>query len=138
MICFFCSIEYWATDVSILFAAGLSVRSLSAQVIVDQIVWLLYLIMASMGDAGDTLIGQYLGAHMPMKAANAKNIIYTLSAILLMINVSFILVSFYWLPFIFDIEPDALSLARRGLLLAAVVNIFDGFCVVQTCIVKAW
>jgi Na+-driven multidrug efflux pump len=124
--------------VSILFAAGLSVRSLSAQVIVDQIVWLLYLIMASMGDAGNTLIGQYLGANMPMKAANAKNVIYTLSAILLMTNVAFILVSYHWLPFLFNIEPDALSLARHGLLLAAAVNIFDGFCVVQTCIVKAW
>ncbi len=123
---------------SILFAAGLSVRSLSAQVIVDQIVWLLYLIMASMGDAGNTLIGQYLGANMPMKAANAKNVIYTLSAILLMTNVAFILVSYHWLPFLFNIEPDALSLARHGLLLAAAVNIFDGFCVVQTCIVKAW
>ena len=123
---------------SILFAAGLSVRSLSAQVIVDQIVWLLYLIMASMGDAGDTLIGQYLGAKMPMKAANAKNVIYTSSAILLMTNVGFILVSYHWLPFLFNIEPNALSLARYGLLLAAVVNISDGFCVVQTCIVKAW
>jgi Na+-driven multidrug efflux pump len=124
--------------VSILFAAGLSVRSLSAQVIVDQIVWLLYLIMASMGDAGNTLIGQYLGANMPMKAASAKNVTYTLSAILLVINVAFILVSYHWLPFVFNIEPNALSLARHGLLLAAAVNIFDGFCVVQTSMVKAW
>ncbi len=122
----------------VLFAARLSVRSLSAQVLVQQIVLLLYLIMLSMGDAGNTLIGQYLGANMPMKAANAKNVIYTLSAILLMINVAFILVSSHWLPFLFNIEPDALSLARHGLLLAAAVNIFDGFCVVQTCIVKAW
>jgi Na+-driven multidrug efflux pump len=124
--------------VGVLFAARLSVRSLSAQVLVQQIVLLLYMIMLSMGDAGNTLIGQYLGAHMPMKAANAKNVIYTLSAILLMINVSFILVSYRWLPFLFDIEPNALSLARHGLLLAAVVNIFDGFYVVHTGMVKAW
>jgi Na+-driven multidrug efflux pump len=75
---------------------------------------------------------------MPMKAANAKNVTYTLSAILLMINVSFILISYRWLPFLFQIEPNALSLVRHGLLLAAVVNIFDGFYVVQTSMVKSW
>jgi Na+-driven multidrug efflux pump len=73
-----------------------------------------------------------------MKAANAKNVTYTLSAILLMINVSLILVSYRWLPSLFDIEPNSLSLARHGLLLAAVVNIFDGLYGVQTCMVKAW
>ncbi len=94
--------------------------------------------MLSMGDAGNTLIGQYLGANMPMKAANAKNVTYTLATILVMINVFLILINYRWLPFLFDIEPNALRLARHGLLLAAVVNIFDGFYVVQTSMVKSW
>jgi len=138
MIYFYCRIECWSIELSVFFAAPLGINSLSAQVVVQQIVWLFYMIMASVADAGNILIGQYLGANKPMEAVNAKNVTYTLSAIVLMFNVLFILVTHRWLPFLFNIEPDALSLARYGLLLAAVVNIFDGMNVVQIGIVKAW
>jgi MATE family multidrug resistance protein len=138
MICSCCRIECWSIELSVFFAAPLGIISLSAQVVVQQIVWLLYMIMASVGDAGNILIGQYLGANKPREAANAKNVTYTLSVIVLTFNVFFILVTHRWLPYLFSIEPDALSLTRYGLLLAAVVNIFDGLNVVQTGIVKAW
>jgi len=138
LICSCCRIECWSIELSVFFVIPLGINSLSAQVVVQQMVLLLYTIMASVSDAGNILIGQYLGANKPMEAANAKNVIYTLAAIVLMFNVFFILITHRWLPFLFSIEPDALSLTRYGLLLAAVVNIFDGLNVVQTGMVKAW
>ena len=54
------------------------------------------------------------------------------------INILIILISHHWLPFLFNIEADALSLARHGILLGAAFSIFDGLYVVQNSIVKAW
>jgi MATE family multidrug resistance protein len=138
IICFCYRIEASSIELSIFFTSPLGIVSLSAQVVVKQIIWLLYLVMISLGDAATILIGEYIGANKPMQAANAKNVTYAICAIMLMIDAFLLLITHPWLPYLFNIEPDALSLTRYGLLLGAVVSIVDGLSLVQTGIVKAW
>ncbi len=133
-----CRAECSTIEMSIVFAAGLNVDSLSAQIIVEQVVWLFFLIMSSIGDAGNILIGQYLGAYKPKEAANAKNVIYTFAIILIIFNTFITIFFHYWIPLLYNVQQNALQLARRGLLLCAVFNIFHGIHAVQTDTVKAW
>jgi Na+-driven multidrug efflux pump len=99
--------------------APLSANSLAVQILINRTVSLLDLIMSSLGDAGSILIRHYISANKPMEAVNAKNVTYTLAVILILINISIILVSHQWLPYLFNITTDVLPLARYGLLLAA-------------------
>jgi multidrug resistance protein, MATE family len=131
-------VEFWSIETSVLFAAHISDRSLSAQAVVQQIVFMAYLVVSAVGDAGNVLIGQKIGENKPTEAINVKNIIY--AVISMFVAVIFILiVAFHsWLPYIFDVEKTAIPLTQHALLLAGVVNVFDGYHVVQASIGKAW
>jgi multidrug resistance protein, MATE family len=123
---------------SIIFAANLSSRSLSAQICAYQTSWLLYLVTSSFATAVNIRIGQYLGAGKPLQAANTKNVAYTVGAMVILLNVSFILLTFYWFPYAYNTNTDAIPLARRVLLLIALFEFWDGYNVINTGIVKAW
>ena len=133
-----CRIECWSFEFGALFAAGLSASSLSAQTIVTQTVWFLSLILMSVGDAGNVLIGQHLGANKPKEAINTKNVLYTLTTIVIVINMIFVVLIHHWLPYVFNIPPSTLSIARNVLLVAAIYSIVSGLNIVQISIVKAW
>lgn len=120
------------------FAASLGARSLTAQMIASQTMYFSYLIVLSIGDAGNILIGRYLGAGQPKEAANANNVTYTLALALLAINALFVVVIHRWLPLIFNISASDLPFVRNILLLIAVATVFDGLNFFQTTIVKAW
>jgi len=130
--------EFWSIELSIFFSAHLSARSLSAQVCAYQTAWLFYLITSSFATAANIRIGQFLGSGKPREAANAKNVTYTVGAILIFINICLIIVFHYWFPLAYNTEVDALTLARRVLLLIAILQIWDGYNVINTGIVKAW
>lgn len=130
--------EYWSIELSIFFAAHLGARSLSAQVCAHQTSWLLCLITISFATAANIRIGQYLGSGKPMEAANAKNVTYAVGAIVIFINICLITVVHYWLPYAYNTETDALTLARRVVLLIGVFQIWDGYNIINTGIVKAW
>lgn len=123
---------------SIIIVGKLGARSLSAQVVAYQTVMFLYNIAASLHDAGNILIGQYLGANKPQEANNAKNVVYTLAMIIIMIYALFILLTHRWLPFLFNIPMNSLPLAEHVLLLIGIVVIFDGFTLFQTGVAKGW
>ncbi|CAF1175768.1 unnamed protein product [Rotaria sordida] len=93
--------------------------------------------MVSASDAGGILIGKYLGANEPLKAINVQNVTFTVGGILLIINTIFVLVNCRWLPLIFGTEITAHSLARNGLLVSSLYNIFDGFNAIQNSILRA-
>jgi Na+-driven multidrug efflux pump len=94
--------------------------------------------MMSIGDAGNVLIGQHLGAKKPKEAANAKNVTYTLAIVLTLTNMIFVVLTHHWLPYVFNIPASALSLTRNTLLLATVYSAFEGLYIVQLSMVKAW
>ena len=125
-------------ELSIFFAAYLSARSLSAQVCAYQTVWLFYLVTSSFAAAANIRIGQFLGSGKPREAANTKNVTYTIGGIVIFINMCIIVICHYWFPFAYNTEKDALTLARRVLLLLALFQIWDGYNVINTGIVKAW
>ncbi|CAF0930976.1 unnamed protein product [Rotaria sp. Silwood1] len=129
--------EFWSIELSIFFAAHLSIRSLSAQVCAYQTAWLFYLVTSSFATAANIRIGQLLGSGEPMKAANTKNVTYVVGAIIIIINICLIILFHYWFPFAYDTQSDALTLARRVLLLVALCQIWDGYNVINTGIVKA-
>ncbi|CAF0885948.1 unnamed protein product [Rotaria sordida] len=129
--------EFWSIELSIYFAAYLSIRSLSAQVCAYQTAWLFYLVTSSFATAANIRIGQFLGSGKPMEAANTKNVTYTVGAIIILINICLITLFHYWFPFAYNTHPDALTLARRVLLLIALLQIWDGYNVINTGIVKA-
>jgi hypothetical protein len=49
-----------------------------------------------------------------------------------------IVITHYWFPLAYNTARDALTLARRVLLLMAILQIWDGYNVINTGIVKAW
>jgi len=53
-------------------------------------------------------------------------------------NICLIIIFHYWFPLAYNTDLDALTLARRVLLLLAVLQIWDGYNVINTGIVKAW
>ena len=75
---------------------------------------LLYLVSTSVGDAGNILIGQYLGANQLKDAINAKNVTYTFGIITAVFNALLVLISHRWLPYLFNIQAEALPLARHA------------------------
>ena len=135
---FICRTEFWSIELSIFFAARLGARSLSAQVCAYQTVWLFYSITSSFAAAANIRIGQFLGSGKPLEAANSKNVTYAVGAVVIFINICLIVGFHYWVPFAYNTEKDALTLARRVLLLIAVFQIWDGYNVINTGIVKAW
>jgi MATE family multidrug resistance protein len=130
--------EFWSIELSIFFSARLGARSLSAQVCAYQTAWLFYLVTSSFATAANIRIGQFLGSGKPLQAANTKNVTYTVGAMVILMNICLILVSHYWFPFAYNTDADALTLARRVLLLLALFQIWDGYNVINTGIVKAW
>ncbi len=130
--------EFWSIELSIFFAAYLSARSLSAQVCAYQTAWLFYLVTSSFATAANIRIGQFLGSGKPLEAANTKNVTYTVGAIVIFLNICVIIVCHYWFPLAYNTDIDALALARRVLLLIAFFQIWDGYNVINTGIVKAW
>jgi Na+-driven multidrug efflux pump len=60
--------EFWSVELSILFAARLGTKSLSAQVCAAQTEWLLFLISSAYAMAGNIRVGQFLGAGKPQEA----------------------------------------------------------------------
>ena len=133
-----CRTEFWSIELSIFFAAYLGTRSLSAQVCAYQTMWLFYLITASFATAANIRIGQFLGSGKPLEAANSKNVTYAVGAVVITINMCLIVGFHYWFPFAYNTTQDALTLARRVLLLVALCQIWDGYNVINTGIVKAW
>jgi Na+-driven multidrug efflux pump len=73
-----------------------------------------------------------------MEAANTKNVTYTVGAIVIFINICLIIIFHYWFPFAYNTQSDALTLARRIVLLIGILQIWDGYNVINTGIVKAW
>lgn len=130
--------EFWSIELSIFFAAHLGARSLSAQVCAYQTAWLFYLVSSSFATAANIRIGQFLGSGKPLEAANTKNVTYTVGALVILVNMSLIVVFHYWFPYAYNTDADALTLARRVLLLVAFFQIWDGYNVINTGIVKAW
>lgn len=112
-------------------------RSLSAQVCAYQTVWLFYLITSSYATAANIRIGQFLGSGKPQEAANTKNVTYAVGLIVVFINVCLILICHHWFPLAYDTKAEALTLARRVLILLAFLHIWDGFNIINTGIVKA-
>jgi hypothetical protein len=49
-----------------------------------------------------------------------------------------IVITHYWFPLAYNTAREALTLARRVLLLMAILQIWDGYNVINTGIVKAW
>ncbi|CAF0755749.1 unnamed protein product [Adineta steineri] len=129
--------EFWSIELSIFFAAHLGARSLSAQVCAYQTAWLFYLITSSFATAANIRIGQFLGSGKPMEAANTKNVTYAVGAIVILMDICLIVSFHYWFPFAYNTETDALTLARRVLLLVALAQIWDGYNIINTGIVKA-
>lgn len=123
---------------SVFFAAHLNARSLSAQICAYQTAWFLYLITSSFATAANIRIGQFLGAGKPLEAENTKNVTYAVGAIVIMLNMILIVSTHHWFPSAYNTPTDALSLARRVLLLIALLQIWDGYNVINTGIVKAW
>lgn len=119
-------------------AARLGSRSLSAQICSHQTTWLFYLVTSSFATAANIRIGQYLGAGKPQHAANTKNVTYALGALIILFNICLITIGHYWFPLAYNTEKDALTLARRVLLLIALLQIWDGYNIINTGIVKAW
>ncbi len=135
----FCSrTEFWSIELSIFFSARLSARSLSAQVCAYQTAWLFYLITSSFATAANIRIGQFLGSGKPLEAANSKNVTYVVGAMVIFINICLIIIFHYWFPLAYNTDFDALTLARRVLLLIGFFQIWDGYNVINTGIVKAW
>lgn len=134
----FCRTEFWSLELSIFFAASLGARSLSAQICAYQSSWLFYLITASFATAANIRIGQFLGAGKPLEAANTKNVTYALGALVILFNMSLLLIVHYWFPLVYKTEKDALTLARRVLLLIVIFQLWDGSNIINTGIVKAW
>ena len=123
---------------SIIFAARLNARSLAAQVCAYQTMWLVYMVSSSFATAANIRIGQFLGAGKPREAANVKNVTLALGAIIILINITFIVSFHYWFPYVYNTDKEALPLARRALLLVAFMQVWDGYNVINTGIVKAW
>lgn len=94
IICFSCRVQIWSVDLGIFFAIPLGIRSISAQVPIQQMIWLTYMIGLSFSDASDVVIGQYLGASKPLEAINAKNVTYTISAAVMTFNFALMVVPF--------------------------------------------
>ena len=130
--------EFWSIELSIFFAALLGARSLSAQVCAYQTAWLMYLITSSFATAANIRIGQYLGAGKPLEAENAKNVTYAVGGLVILMNMSLLVTVHHWFPYAYNTEAEALTLARRVLLLVALLQIWDGYNVINTGIVKAW
>ena len=130
--------EFWSIELSIFFAAYLGAQSLSAQVCAYQTAWLLYMVTSSFATAANIRIGQFLGAGKPLQAANAKNVTYAVGILVILMNMSLLISTHYWFPFAYNTEAGALPLARRVLLLVALLQIWDGYNVINTGIVKAW
>ncbi|CAF1486730.1 unnamed protein product [Adineta ricciae] len=130
-------IEYWSVGLSVLFVVNLGPDSLSAQVIVQQTIWFILHIMISISDAGNILIGRQLGVNQTQRAIQVKNVVYTLTLAALSITTCFVVLGRAWIPIIYNVPTSAQSLAQNALLLAAIVNIFEGLYVVQTGIIRA-
>ena len=130
--------EFWSFELSIYLAAHLNARSLSAQICAYQTAWLFYLITSSFATAVNIRIGQFLGAGKLNEAVKTKNITYTLGAIIILVNICLTILGHYWFPFAYDTNIDALTLARRVLLLIAILQIWDGYNIINTGIMKAW
>jgi Na+-driven multidrug efflux pump len=73
-----------------------------------------------------------------LEAENSKNVTYAVGAIVILMNICLIIIFHYWFPLAYNTDLDALTLARRVLLLLAVLQIWDGYNVINTGIVKAW
>lgn len=130
--------EFWSVELSILFAARLGVRSLSAQVCAAQTEWLLFLILSAYAMAGNIRVGQFLGAGKPQQARNCKNVIWVVGAVIILANLILVILLHRWIPLVYNTEPEALGLARNVLILIAVMHIWDGYNIISTGIVKAW
>ncbi|CAF3525731.1 unnamed protein product [Rotaria socialis] len=129
--------EFWSIELSMLFAAHLNVDSLSAQTCAYQTAWLVYSITASFATAANIRIGQFLGSGKPNEAANAKNVTYVIGAVVIFINICLIVIFHRWFPLAYNTKADALTLARRTLLLIGFMQLWDGYNVINTGIVKA-
>lgn len=123
---------------SIYFSAFLGARSLSAQVCAYQTAWLFYLITSSFATAANIRIGQFLGGRKPLHAANTKNVTIAVGAMIIVLNICLILAGHYWFPLAYNTGSDALKLSRQVLLLIAIFQIWDGYNVFNTGILKAW
>jgi len=130
--------EFWSVELSILFAARLGTKSLSAQVCAAQTEWLLFLITSAYAMAGNIRIGQFLGAGKPQQARNCKNVIWTVGAMIILINLTLVILLHRWIPLVYNTEQEALGLARNVLILIAIMHIWDGYNIISTGIVKAW
>jgi len=129
--------EFWSIELSMFFAAHLSARSLSAQICAYQTAWFLYLITSSFATAANIRIGQYLGAGKPLEAKNTKNVTYAVGSLVIFLNMILIVITHHWFPLAYDTQTDALPMARRVLLLIGLLQIWDGYNVINTGIVKA-
>ncbi|CAM4815453.1 unnamed protein product [Rotaria magnacalcarata] len=129
--------EFWSVELSILFAARLGTKSLSAQVCAAQTEWLLFLITSAYAMAGNIRIGQFLGAGKPQQARNCKNVIWAVGAMIILINLSLVILLHRWIPLVYNTEPEALVLAKNVLILIAIMHIWDGYNIISTGIVKA-
>lgn len=94
--------------------------------------------MMSVGEAGNILIGQNLGAGEIGGAIKMRKITYIFAAIFTTMNITFVLMTHRWLPHIFSVADNALALTQNILLLSLVYSIFDGLNFVHNAIVKAW
>lgn len=130
--------EFWSIELSIFFSAYLGARSLSAQVCAYQTAWLFYLVTSSFATAANIRIGQFLGGGKPLQAENTKNVTYALGSCIVIFNICLIILGHYWFPLAYNTDTDALTLARRVLLLIGFFQIWDGYNVFNTGIVKAW
>lgn len=130
--------EFWSIELSMFFAAHLSARSLSAQICAYQTAWFLYLITSSFATAANIRIGQYLGAGKPLEAKNTKNVTYAVGSLVIFLNISLIVTTHHWFPLAYDTQIDALPMARQVLLLIGLFQIWDGYNVINTGIMKAW
>ncbi|CAF3817083.1 unnamed protein product [Rotaria sp. Silwood1] len=103
---------------SILFGAD----AVTAQGVVFHVDFFLFLISLAFAGSSNIVIGRYLGAQQYDKAQQAKNVVYRVALIAILLILIFGFSLWYWIPYLFHTPESALKQTRK--LLAIVI----GFC----------
>ncbi|CAF1235216.1 unnamed protein product [Didymodactylos carnosus] len=129
---FMITLVSWSLECSILLAATISERSLTAQTIAYQTETLFYYISYAFGLSANIRIGQYMGANEPSKAKQVTNLLYIVMILPLLVNMILILSLCNWIPlfFISKTEKDSaatISFTKKLLIVVAFSQIIDGY-----------
>ncbi|CAF4255506.1 unnamed protein product [Adineta steineri] len=111
--------------------------AVTAQAVVFNVDFFLFLICLAFAVSSNIVIGRYLGSQQYERAEQAKNAVYTTALIIIFITTTFSFSVWYFIPYLFNTPPSAIKQTRYLLAIVIIFCAVDFYHLSQATILKS-